>query len=312
MKRSILFLLAITLVTVCSAQINPWQGIYDVDSCNFEMCSPLLNLYTDSSDIWQIGEPAKTNFQEAYSPTLAIVTDTVSPYPVSSNSYFEVAIQNWYYAGMIVSFWHKFDTDTLQDGGYIEVSYDDENVWTNVLYDDTAHWMVELNTENFYTDQDSLSNGHLGFSGNSNGWRYSRMQWTWVLPLKMNPPDSLRLRFHFVSDSIENNKDGWMIDNFLVSYANLGGSIDEVNYAQQNMSLFPNPAKDLVQVNLTELQGEQLNYSIYSSLGQLVKQNQIPTISKFTIEMNDLVEGIYILRVDNGEKLLGTGRIFKK
>ena len=43
-----------------------------------------------SSTHWQIGQPSKVNFDSAYSPTRAIVTDTSNVYLPNTLTYFEV------------------------------------------------------------------------------------------------------------------------------------------------------------------------------------------------------------------------------
>ena len=43
-------------------------------------------------------------------------------------------------------FYHAFDTDTLQEGGYVEVTWDNGGSWTNIFED----WLMPLNIENYY------------------------------------------------------------------------------------------------------------------------------------------------------------------
>src|SRR4051812_30284690 len=71
--------------------------------------------YIDSlqtNNIWQLGKPSKPVFDSAYSKPLALVTDTLHPYPINNTSSF-IVIDNTddcNFAG--VDFWHRFNTDS--------------------------------------------------------------------------------------------------------------------------------------------------------------------------------------------------------
>lgn len=312
MRKLLLSFLILWQAGIGYSQIDPHNGIYDIDSCHFESICPMVQFDSINQGIWQIGKPSKIYFDSAFSPVNAIVTDTLNNYPVSNHSYFDLAVPNWYGAGIIVSFRHKFDTDTLTDGGYIEVSYDDEGVWTNIINENIAHGPIGFNVENLYTSQDTLADGVPGFSGNSQGWVHTRVQWIWLYWLKNYPPDTLRLRFHFVSDSIQTNKDGWMIDNILVSYADQDSSVDEPVFSQNDIKIAPNPVGSFACINLSESSGDFLTVSIFNSWGQKVKRCRIISSREFRIDTSELTQGIYFVQIENGNEILGTSRFVKK
>ena len=296
------------------SQINPFLGIYDVDSCKFENQCTLLQLDTAIQNIWQIGNPTKPFFNTAYSLPNGLVTDTINPYPISNDSYFDLILpnSNYYGLGMIVSFKHKFQTDTLTDGGYIDVSYDKGISWVNVLHDDTVNYPLEFHTENLYSYQDTLLEGINGFSGTSNGWIYTRIQWVWIYPMKTNSPDTLIMRFHFISDAVQNNKDGWIIDNLLISYADEGSSIQEVNANDSKIHIVPNPIDNVAIINFENFKSEPLTLMLFNAFGQKIKQIEGIKTSQIQIDRNNLTSGLYFIQLRNNYSVIGSSKLIIK
>jgi len=61
------------------------QTIY-LDTISFEAGQHLITIDTQANNIWQVGKPAKSQFNSAYSIPNAIVTDTLHPYPSNITS----------------------------------------------------------------------------------------------------------------------------------------------------------------------------------------------------------------------------------
>ncbi|MFW6020171.1 MAG: hypothetical protein ACOCPM_06280, partial [Bacteroidales bacterium] len=98
--------------------------------------------------------------------------------------------------------------------------------------------------ENLYTDTDSLAGQKFGFSGNSGGWITTQFGWQYAV-VKNNPSDTMIIRFNFVSDSIDNPKEGWMIDNIrLHTIRPTGIQTTE----QPGFQLYPNPTNGPVNI----------------------------------------------------------------
>lgn len=213
------------------AQIDPYEGIANVDSCMFySQNTHMLILDTSRNNIWQIGKPHKPFFYQALSLPYAIVTDTVSPYKVSNHSYFDLKIPGRY-MDIIIGFKHKYQTDSGIDGGYIQISEDKGKNWVNIR----NYNCLQFNSENLYTTKDSLQGGEPGFSGQSNEWINTRFQIIWMMPVKTDWIDTVMFRFSFISDSIQTNKDGWLIDDILVSVADLGSGFSEIELNQNKL-----------------------------------------------------------------------------
>lgn len=282
-----------------------------MDSCKFENQCSLLKLDTSSQEIWQIGKPAKPFFDTAYSSPNALVTDTINPYTTSNHSYFDLILPNIYFYpdGRIVGFKHKFQTDTLTDGGYIEMSYDKGLTWNNIIDDPIIINPIEFNTENLYSNQDTLKGGIRGFSGTSNGWIYTRIQWVWYYPCKTYPADTIIMRFHFISDNIQTNKDGWMIDNILISYADMGSPIEENKNIHSQIYIMPNPIDNFAIIKFDNFKNENLKLTIFNQLGQIMKQVENITTNQVEIYKNDLTSGLYFIQLRNNYRIIGTSKL---
>jgi len=308
MKYFNLFAILLLLSSPAFSQIIPGEGILDFDSCKFESLCNIVKPDTSVRNIWQTGKPSKPFFDTAYSGPNAIVTDTVHPYPVSNHSCFDLAVRNLYFFNMIVGFRHKFQTDTLTDGGYIEVSLDKGLTWMNIIHSDTTAMI--FSTENMYTIRDTLKGGINGFSGTSAGWIYSRIQWIWTLPLKIfPPPDTVILRFHFISDSTQTNKAGWMIDNILISAAKMSGSINETSRDVNSIEIFPNPYSELTTIKFNQLKVERHTLIIVNTLGQTVKEFKEISDHQVQLRKEDLNSGIYFVLLQNNQKTLAARKL---
>ncbi|PKP21877.1 MAG: hypothetical protein CVU05_05910 [Bacteroidetes bacterium HGW-Bacteroidetes-21] len=196
--RRITVIVSVCLLFTIKAFCQPYGPLIFSEGISFEgNTSSCLRIDTSQTEsIWIIGQPSKIFFDSAYSVTHAILTDSLNYYPPNNNSYFDLIIKNcspyWWGEG-IISFWHKYDTDTLRDGGYIEISYDGGNSWKNIIDDNTY---MDFIPTNFYTHSDTLFDSTPAFSGHSDDWQYSQIYWFWDA---MTKPvfDSLIVRFNF-------------------------------------------------------------------------------------------------------------------
>lgn len=297
MKKILLVILTL-LFKGSFAQVDS-TGLH-YDSCNFEYSFEHISLQFDSSstNIWQIGNPQKQVFQASFSDSLAIVTDTVNSYPDTNSSGFLMKIPLDFEGSIVLSFLHKIHSDTLKDGGYIEASYDNGNSWSNVVYDSVfyASSGILFFSENLYNRGDSLVGDHLGFSGTSD-WVRTKLQWIFWLPLRDIFTDTLMLRFKFISDSINTNKDGWIIDDFMVSRFSYCCGLNE--NVQDDLIIFPNPAEESITIktNGTFEVGELFLCDV---LGNRISYSNLNE----TIDISHLDSGLYFLEFKTTKGLI--------
>lgn len=308
--KKILLLTVFSLIAIQA--FAQWNEI-SWDTITFEKPYAYLEIDTSSQNLWQIGKPNKIFFDSAFSPTNAIVTDTIHNYPVNNHSYFDLKIGNfnidWYPTDISIEIIHKYDTDTLKDGGYITVSYDSGMTWMNVI-DDTIYEGQAPNpgNPNLYGFNDVLYNGEHGFSGHSNGWTTTVISWIYPI-IKTNngniEGDTMILRFNFISDSIDTNKEGWMIDNIRLFSANTNDKLSEVN--ELNFNFFPNPMNNKTIVKIDEYR--EIELGIFDVQGRELMKYFYHNNEAVIIDKEDLKPGIYLVKIKTDNGLFGVRKL---
>lgn len=269
MKKHILFILIFLIYSHSFSQTidSSWCGmssgsIARIDS-SFSMCdsSSNFNVIIESTvnNLWQKGKTTKFGTSNTRDTSCAIMTDTLNSYSTNNTSAFHFLLPernpgdsyfNYYF-----KFWHKFDTDSLLDGCWLEFSDDTGNTWHRIDSLNGWGWSNQFfqngfNCCNVYTNTiqssfqsfDTLLNGHKGWSGNSNGWRHTALWLTLALPIKPNRSNPINaVRFVFQSDSIQTNKSGWIIDELNIGYVIGPGGIENLISSKQ-LPIYPNPS----------------------------------------------------------------------
>jgi hypothetical protein len=231
--------------TLCDTNFNP----------NFN-----INIESTANNIWQKGKTTKFGTSNTRDTSCAIFTDSLNPYSINNYSAFNFMLPNngnQYYYNFYLKFWHKFDTDSLLDGCWLEFSNDSGMTWHKVdslnFGFPNNHFQNRWNACNLYTNNlstnsnqpfDTLLNGTKAWSGNSNGWRYTSLWINMAFPIKPGRSGGLNaIRFVFKSDSINNNKQGWIIDDFEKGYAYGPGAVNDISLFNQ-LPIYPNPSSN--------------------------------------------------------------------
>ncbi|MEI7663786.1 MAG: T9SS type A sorting domain-containing protein [Bacteroidota bacterium] len=298
--------------------LGPWSVI------SFETPSEYLHINPTAQNIWQVGIPGKSIFNQAWSLPKAMVTDTLNFYPDNNQSSFEISIgqfnTNWMFPyDLFIDFRHKFDSDTLRDGGYISVSWDHRQTWTNILDDTVPNQFLFVTparngyfygNTNLYSASDSLFNGEHGFSGKSNGWIHSCMAW-YTLPVNRPasfPPDTMFLRFNFISDNIHHNREGWMIDEIRIFSIDLGSGLFDASAGNMKALVVPNPVKDQAAVYLDKSY-KNVHYRLIDISGRVAAQGNPGDCREFYFDRNHLAAGFYLMEITTEQGVSGTQRI---
>ncbi len=313
MKKHLLLLSMGLIVLLVNGQYTPYKNVGDTVGpwtvISFEEPTPYITILPLSQNIWQIGAPHKTFFNAAYTLPNAIVTDTMNNYPVNNLSSFELIVGTfnfpWYPWSVFVDFRHKYDTDTLSDGGYITVSWDNGLTWTNIIDDNNNFFEITphhpwgpYGNNNLYNSWSILSNGEEGYCGHSGNWIHSCMAW-YNFPVDKKTdwvPDTMRLRFNFISDSIQQNREGWMIDQIRLFSIDLGSGIQEFLAGRSHSYFFPNPVTTTATFTLNKTYRD-VHYEIMDSRGVLISKSDRGTCDEFTFERTGIPPGIYFMRL---------------
>lgn len=279
-------LLSISLILVAATSFGQWQWNIDFDDTTY--CSRVfIDTISNANCVWQIGHPSKTIFNTAYSAPNAIVTDTLNPYPISDTSSFIIThIRPWNQGGnesLLLDFYFKLNTDSLTDFGVIEASLNNGSSWINLLTQDTSYGLYWVNPKPILT-------------GNTNGWvHYSEELHS--LTSSIGYSDTILYRFTFISDSVQANKEGWILDDF-----NFHDWWEGINEIQNDnlISIFPNPTSDAIKIHRTKVSDNQ-KVQILDYTGQVFYDN-----SNFlgeAIDTRQLTNGIYLLQYSDTKNL---------
>ncbi len=284
MKKNILAVLLAAQVFVGISQAY----IRYSDTINFE--EPCSYLYIDSSamNLWQTGVPGKTIFDSAYSKPFAIITDTTNYYTPNNHSAFILKLEPECFqenCNTLINFWHKFDTDSINDYGVVEVSYDEGENWKDV-YNDTTYLIHYL--------RNSSSTDQCLATGQSNGWVQDNIVFHFYLT-PVEPPDTVWLRFSFYSDSIQNENEGWMIDDITILCLDIWGIEENTVF---NSYPYPNPCQEYLSIVVPD--NESLNFTvyIYDYLGKIVESEKFigePVL----LNTKSYKNGMYFYRIIN-------------
>ncbi len=116
------------------------------------------------------------------------------------------------------------------------------------------------------------------------------------------------IRFNFISDDVENNREGWMIDNIKLYSIYLGDGIDETKPLKFNLS--PNPMTETAMIELTDYREVEL--SILDMQGRMVRQQTYFNNQSIFIHKDELISGIYFVKIKEGDTLLGVRKLVIK
>jgi len=260
----------------------------DTNSTN----SIIVDLTTDTNSIWQVGSPQKTIFHSAATAPNAIITDTVNFYPVNDTSsfYYRLVNPTWMSWGIFALQWmQKIDYDYDHDGGMIEYSIDAGTNWTNVFNDPYVYSFYGFDSLNV----DTMSGTNYGFSGTDTTWRNI---WLCFDMSFFSVFDTIDFKFTSISDSVNNNKEGWMIDNMMaqITFVHTVKSEKMDDY----LKIFPTPTNGIIYIEAEKQNGFHIIewMELTDIQGRVVKKyGKSPT--KFNIDISDLPDGNYYLRI---------------
>jgi len=319
MKKALFLLIAAGLALSGKGQSsNPKNegdtvGIWE--NITFEEPTPYITILPYPLNIWQIGKPQKSFFNSAYSTPFAIVTDTVNPYPSGNSSSFELTIINPYPGSCYIDFRHKYDSEADHDGGYITVSWDNGISWHNIVTDMSGpyycypagnpmcggSWCVNMSNS-------VLFNGEPGFSGHSSGWEYTCLVWRNIVVVPDREKSSMRIRFNFISDTSQQDMEGWLIDNIRVFSIDVGQGIREFLAGSSHSWFYPNPVINTAAFTMNRTY-RNVHYELTDSRGSVVRKVNLGDCCEFTFKPGDLTPGIYFMRLFLGSQYRDIHRI---
>ncbi|MCX6232402.1 MAG: T9SS type A sorting domain-containing protein [Bacteroidetes bacterium] len=281
MKKLLLSILLLLYTTAIFAQ---WNWTLNFDDTSYRSRVTIDTVSTHNCR-WQIGAPQKAVFNSAFSGPNAIVTDILNPYPAKDTSRFIIKHNRPGQFGsnqlLMLDFQFKLNTDTLTDYGMVEASINNGATWINLLTQDTLYSLT------WWAPKPVLS-------GNTNGWVHYSENLAF-LTYSLGFSSTILYRFTFISDSIQTNKAGWMMDNF--SFVEVWEDVPEYenNYL---ISIYPNPANDNLIIHKTK-ENSNAGIQLFDSKGQLMLENK--NFTEDHISIANLENGLYFLKYSDSK-----------
>lgn len=253
----------------------------------------IIDTISNPNNIWQIGKPNKNVFDSAYTYPNAIMTDTFHSYPINDTSvlmlkvvsYNPGTLDHWYVlAGF--SFMYQLNIDSGEIAK-IEIAVDSGRKWVNLIEEDTTY---DITWGMSKPDFSQSTKGWQSFYINFTKWAMGSHLYPYKIGLNTSPKDTTLIRFTFISDSNQTNKDGWIMDNFNMD--NLTSNIATVSN-NNLISVYPNPAGNYIYIKPITNYFSKATLSIYNSIGQRVYHtSHIPTSGYLPV---NLPNGMYTL-----------------
>lgn len=261
-------------------------------------------LLPDSSNQhWQVGRSAK--FDGVLSVKPALYTDTLSSYPVNMNEGVVMILHEesqfgFPYHQYDVFFKHRFETDTLNDGGYIEISLDSGATWVNAIdYMDSISWPM---FGNFYLDflstQRLINGQRSAFTGSGVAYRYNHIHLGLFMTIMAEPelidyPVAPYIRFNFVSDSVDHQKAGWQIDEVEI-WGAVGWGLEE---RVQPITISPNPSNGIF--NIQSVNHLHQRYTVTNTAGKVLIVGEMEGTTA-SVNLDLYPAGTYFLNFESG------------
>ena len=263
-KKTITIILSLLFAIQTYSQWN-WPIITFDDSTYLNYI--IIDTVSNINNIWQVGPPDKTNFTQALSLPNAIITDTTQPYPINDTSVFYIRYitapnpggGGW--TGTSLFFYYKIDTDEDFDFGKIDFSPDNGQLWIDYLND-------TLYNNCYFLFCDPL------FTGTNEEWTYFEIL-NYPDCFNISEGDTIWYRFTFISDGIQSEKDGWIIDDIVLNGMYEG--IEEPGNGTISLSVYPNPVKECeitFEFDNTE-HHRNMEIKCYDLLGDLVHSEKV-------------------------------------
>lgn len=257
--------------------------VYYTDFDNINTINLDIDSVANPNNVWEIAHPSKDTFTVAYSGLNAIITDKSNPYPTNDTSSFvitHVAGQRLEYFSILdIAGWYYVNADTLTDLGYIEFSQDFGATW---YYADSIHGYSSFGGNEVIPT----------FTGNSNGWRFFHYGLHSPAPCIMG--DTVLIRFTFMSDSVQTNKDGLMFDDLMLEDWIEGVQETDLNIC--NLFVTPNPATTQITVETPTEKLSDAKIVLYDLVGCEVLSVPVSG-EQTTFSVEDSPAGMYFLTV---------------
>ncbi|NJK86778.1 MAG: T9SS type A sorting domain-containing protein [Bacteroidales bacterium] len=156
---------------------------------------------------------------------------------------------------------------------------------------------------NLYSSDNILYNGTYGFSGKSNGWVSTGFTWH-LLPVKSTKDeigDTMILRFNFISDDMNSDKEGWLIDDIRLFSVPLGGANIHNSNISDHVLIYPNPSTGISMINLDNTY-KDVQITVMDLSGKKISEEYFQNTQKLFLDSKNYQPGIYLIHLTLDKK----------
>ncbi len=206
-----------------------------------------------------------------------------------------------------MAFNHYVATESTWDGGNIKYSLNG-GAWTLVPL--TAFSQNAYNSALDGTaSNDNPLKGQRAFTGTDGGslggsWGQSVID---LSKLNLTSGSNIKFRFEMGTDGC-NGIEGWYLDEIYVYNCSVLAVEDAQK--QNGIQVFPNPTSGFVTIQ-NHKNTSLTDVEVYNAAGQLIQKFNVNNVSKASLDMSQLVNGTYILKI-NSETESNSVKVIKK
>jgi hypothetical protein len=248
--KTLSILLAMLFVGAVSSSAQK-RGIFPVRMDKVFYYDSIPNPIVDSGGIWTHGFSQKSWLKPDTGTKQVWITDTVNlltgkklshldfafPYPERQADNYHISIK------------HKFDFDSLS-GGSIFISTDGGEKYYPI-WSDTGYFSPNWWHQGLYEKSNLLFNGEAGFSGKSNNWVQTELNFTYFILVKKPELRPIAIRFVYQASDSSKAHEGWMIEEVKLGREYRNGAVSDV-IAENPLRLYPNPTSTELHINTPE------------------------------------------------------------
>lgn len=293
--KTVFSLFLVFFSQIAAGQSVRYTQYFDGADTNWNT-SVFVHYDTGTENVWQVGPLQKSVFDSAATMPNALVTDTINTYPGGKASSFHFGFKTSRLSGYVNGFrWmQKLDMDFGHDGGVVEYSLDTGQTWINIFTDKNRYRFFGFDNKN----ADTLQNGVHAFTGTDTVWRD-----IWLCYLGgqyLFNSDSIIFKFTFFSDNIDSSKDGWMIDNLLVTET-IYHSVSETDNSKQ-LLVYPTITDGIIKIKADEGNDDIDNIVVTDMSGRIVRRYRERTRDT-QVDLSGLQAGNYLLSVQTESRV---------
>lgn len=100
-------------------------------------------------------------------------------------------------------------------------------------------------------------------------------------------------------------------DQRYMKFSDVNTGLDDASVAKAALQLYPNPAVDVLNVQIAKAVNQSVTVEIISIDGKMLYKAQLSGSSTHQINVSQFMQGIYLCRVNNGTSI-ETTKFFKK